>query len=265
MNSGRQFQKLILSTAVIGALVVVTLFVYLTRPNPCDSIFEQTAPRLGATLQFLKTNGEVVIGRDKIQDLAESSQKIGIVCKTCCIAQQSGKINAEQFEACLDRTKRYEAEIVQTADTVDQVSHARSHGDSQLAEQKTTQAIADAGVAIATASISAATVINEGETVSGSITTDQDQRFFKFNAIGGRTRVIFRKRFWGYVKVMDRDEITVASQDAEAEETASLAVDCTRGALYYIEVGPHPHPEQGVILGQVPPNTGRFELLVRQE
>ena len=263
-SNSSALQKLMVAALASGVLAIILLFVYYNRPNLCDSIFEQTAPKLGTTLEVLKTKGEVVIGRDKIQDLAESSQKIGIVCKTCCIAQQSGKINAEQFQACLDRTRRYEAEIVETANTVNQASLARSQGDKQLAEQKTSQAIVDAAVAITTASIGAATVITERQTVSGSIRTDSDRQFFKFTAIGGKTRVIFRKRFWGYVKVMDRDEVTIANQDADADNTATLAVDCTPGALYYIEVGPYLH--HGVaLLGAPPPTTGRFELLVRQE
>jgi hypothetical protein len=263
--SSGALQKLIVAALASGVLAIIFLYVHnTTSPNLCDSIFEQTAPKLGTTLALLKSKGEIVIGRDKIQDLAESSQKIGIVCKTCCIAQQSGKINAEQFEACLDGTKRYEAEVVQTANTVDQAALARSHGDSQLAEQKTAQAIADAAVAITTASISASKVITEGETVSGSIRTDSDQRFFKFTAIGGKTRVIFRKRFSGYVKVKDRDEVTIANQDADAENTATLAVDCAPGALYYIEVGPY-HSDSVKLLGPAEPTTGGFELLVRQE
>jgi hypothetical protein len=262
--SSGALQKLIVATLASGMLAIIFLFVRsITRRYPCDSIFEQTAPKLGTTLALLKSKGEIVIGRDKIQDLAESSQKIGIICKTCCIAQQSGKINAEQFEACLDGTRRYEAEVVQTADTVDQAALARSHGDSQLAEQKATQAIADATVAITTASISASKVITEGETVNGSIRTESDRRFFKFTAIGGKTRVIFRKPFSGYVKVMDRDEVTIANQDAAAGDTVTLAVDTTPGALYYIEVG---YTFMGVALsGPAIPTTGGFELLVRQE
>jgi hypothetical protein len=55
-----------LAEAAAGVLTIVGLFVYFMRPGPCDSIFEQTTPRLDTTLHFLNTNGEMVIGRDKI-------------------------------------------------------------------------------------------------------------------------------------------------------------------------------------------------------
>ena len=108
-----------LAKAAAGVLTIVGLFVYFMRPGPCDSIYEQTTLRLDTTLHFLNTNGEMVIGRDKIQDLAESSQRMGILCKTCCIAQQRGKINAAQFQDCLNTTKGYETQVLQVASSVE--------------------------------------------------------------------------------------------------------------------------------------------------
>src|SRR6266849_1795980 len=96
----RETQRFLV-VAIIGLSLIVAYFVYSTRPGPCDGIFEQTAPKLDTTVRFLKANGEVVIGRAKVQELAEDAQKVGLLCKTCCIAQQSGKINAEQFQTCL--------------------------------------------------------------------------------------------------------------------------------------------------------------------
>jgi hypothetical protein len=128
-----------------GVLAVIALFIYFYFKNqptgPCDSIFEQTAPKLAITLQHLKTNGGMVIGSQQVQDVAESAQRMGILCKTCCIAQVNGKINAEQYLACLNTTKDYETRIVQVASSVDQASIAKSRGDAQLAQQKTAQAI----------------------------------------------------------------------------------------------------------------------------
>jgi hypothetical protein len=133
--------------AAAGVLAIVGLFVYFTRPGPCDSIFEQTAPRLDTTLHFLKTNGEMVIGRDKIQDLAESSQRMGILCKTCCIAQQSGKINASQFQDCLNTTKSYQTQVLQVASSVEAANTARQKGQDQVASEKIEQATVAASAA----------------------------------------------------------------------------------------------------------------------
>ena len=144
----RETQRLIV-VAVIGLSSIIAFFVYITRPGPCDSIFEQTAPKLDTTVRFLKANGEVVIGQEKVQELAEGAQKVGLLCKTCCIAQQSGKINAEQFQTCLNGTKGYETQVVQVANTIDEAQSARQRGDNQLANEKTKQAKLAAGAAAA--------------------------------------------------------------------------------------------------------------------
>jgi hypothetical protein len=75
-GSSSPFQTRIFAVIAGGVLLIIFLYVRnTTRPNPCDSIFEQTAPELQTSLAQLKTKGDLVIGRDKIQDLAESAQK----------------------------------------------------------------------------------------------------------------------------------------------------------------------------------------------
>lgn len=143
---GATRQPLVIAVA-FGVLAVVALFIYFTRPGPCDSIFEQTAPNLAITLQHLKTKGGMVIGRDKVQDLAESSQRIGILCKTCCIAQQSGRINGAQFQDCLNTTRSYETKLVEVASNVDAANSARQQGQLQLVSEKTQQATLAASAA----------------------------------------------------------------------------------------------------------------------
>jgi hypothetical protein len=136
---GAARQALIFAVA-FGVLAVIALFIYFTRPGPCDTIFEQTAPKLAITLQHLKTNGGMVIGSDKVQDLAESSQRIGILCKTCCIAQQSGRIDAGQFQDCMNTTKSFETKVVEVATNVDAAISAKQQGQLQLVSEKTQQA-----------------------------------------------------------------------------------------------------------------------------
>lgn len=89
----------------------------------------------------------MVIGRDKIQDLAESSQRMGIFCKTCCIAQQSGKINASQFQDCLNTTKSYQTQVLQVASSVEAANTARQKGQDQVASEKIEQATVAASAA----------------------------------------------------------------------------------------------------------------------
>jgi hypothetical protein len=133
----------LLLVGVVGVLSIIALFLYQTRPGPCDSIFEQTAPELETTIHFLQSSGNMVIGPEKVQELTESSQAIGIRCKTCCIAQQSGKIDAKQFQTCLDiteTTKSFEKQILQVKDSVDAANIAQQQGQEQVMNQKIQQA-----------------------------------------------------------------------------------------------------------------------------
>jgi hypothetical protein len=64
---------------IIAATAVLLVIIYFVYQSPfhskCDSIFEQTADRLGGSLGFIKIQGELVLGREKVQELTESSQK----------------------------------------------------------------------------------------------------------------------------------------------------------------------------------------------
>ena len=144
-NTGNR--RLWVVTAAFGVAGIIALFIYVTRPGPCDGIFEQTAPKLNTTIHFLKANGETVIGSDKVQELAESSQRIGILCKTCCIAQQSGKIGAGQFQDCLNTTKSYETQLLQVASNVDAANSAKQNGQVELVNNKKQQATLAASAA----------------------------------------------------------------------------------------------------------------------
>ncbi|MGH7879083.1 MAG: hypothetical protein ACREQD_06255, partial [Candidatus Binataceae bacterium] len=121
-------------------MAIVAFFIYLNRPGPCDSIFEQTAPTLGTSLHFLKTSGELVVGRDKIQDLTDGAQRLGILCKNCCIEQLSGRINAEQYKDCMETVKGFETQAAAVASSVSAVDTAKQHGQVQLVSEKTQQA-----------------------------------------------------------------------------------------------------------------------------
>jgi hypothetical protein len=103
---------------VTGVLAIVAFFIYLKRPGPCDAIFEQRALGLDRSLHFLKNNGAVAIGHDKIQDLTEGAQKLGILCKNWCIAHQSDRIDAAHYQDCLKTTMGYEIQVSAVASNV---------------------------------------------------------------------------------------------------------------------------------------------------
>ena len=136
-------QRLSIFIPVTAGLILIAYFIY--RPvidllTPCDSIFEQTAPRVDAKVQFIKTSGELVIGPEQVQKLAESSQKIGLHLKACCIMQKRAHMSAEQLQTCIDGAKNYVTRIVQMANLVGEAQAAREQGNAQLANERAAQA-----------------------------------------------------------------------------------------------------------------------------
>jgi hypothetical protein len=98
----KQIPLILVTVAVLVIVIVWFVFERVLWPQ-CDSIFEQTTTKLSGKLDFIKAKGELLIGREKVQELAESSQKVALHLKTCCIAQQGGSMNAEQFQGCISR------------------------------------------------------------------------------------------------------------------------------------------------------------------
>lgn len=128
---------------IAAGLILIAYFTYGPLVNllrPCDSIFEQTGPRVEAKLQFIKTKGSVVIGPERVEKLAESAQLVGVHLKACCIMQSSTHMTAEQLQTCIDGAKTYEAHIVRAANLIGEAQTARDEGNTQLANERMTQA-----------------------------------------------------------------------------------------------------------------------------
>ena len=133
-------QKPLTRVALTVVVLVVAYFVYDRWRPRCDSIFEQTTARVGGNLDVIKTKVELFVGREKVQELAEGSQKVALHLKTCCVAQQSGVITPDQFQGCINGAKDYEKKIQQVSSIIGEAQAAKDQGNQQLADQKTAQA-----------------------------------------------------------------------------------------------------------------------------
>lgn len=125
---------------IVAATALLFVFVYFIYRgfvhSKCDSIFEQTADRARGKLEFIEIKGEIALGREKIQELTEASQKVALHLKTCCIAQQAGALSPERFEACLSGAKDYEKQIVQVAANIKEANTAKEQKNPELVKQK---------------------------------------------------------------------------------------------------------------------------------
>jgi hypothetical protein len=140
--------------AAAAVLLVIIYFVYqCTGRSKCDSIFEQTADRLRGNLEFINIKGGLVLGREKVQELSEGSQKVALHLKICCIAQRTGALNADQFQVCMNGAKDYEAKVVQVVTNIKEATAAEEQQKPELAREKVEQARQAASEAIMTEKI----------------------------------------------------------------------------------------------------------------
>ena len=59
--------------------------------------------------------------------------------KTCCIAQQAGTLNADQFQVCMNGAKDYETKVVQVVNNIKEVKSAEEQQKPELVKQKTSK------------------------------------------------------------------------------------------------------------------------------
>jgi hypothetical protein len=193
--------------AATAILLTIIYFVYRgVARSRCDSIFEQTADRLRGNLEFIKIKGELALGREQVQALAEASQKVALHLKSCCIAQEAKVLNATQFQVCMSGAKDYESQIIQVATSIKEASAAEEQKKPELAKQKTDEAKEAASKVVngektlarttealaASASVKSggeqepnntipqANVAEMGTTIAGEINPAEDVDFFKF-------------------------------------------------------------------------------------
>ena len=113
----RRLMKLFLPLAgVTGALAVFALIFFgydllKGKLSPCDSIFQQASVGLSTKISFLKTEGELKLGPDKVADLSERAQMAALDLKTCCTVLDAGRIDPEQFLQCKAKARTYDTRL----------------------------------------------------------------------------------------------------------------------------------------------------------
>lgn len=124
---------LVFGIALLGSLIVL-------RPHAtCDGIFEQTAPHLEANLEIIRSKGALAVGQEKIQELAESAQKVGLHLKTCCAVLSGGKLNPAQFQQCVDGAAGYDRKVAQVAAQVTAITATEKSGAAAVAPTQRTE------------------------------------------------------------------------------------------------------------------------------
>ncbi len=120
----RTLPRSVVSIGAMGAALALLAVVYLGydlakgRLSPCEAVYQQTAVGLKTRIKFLKTEGEVQIGREQLTDLDERAQMAALNLKTCCTVLDAGRLDPEQFLQCKGSARAYETQLSDIADLV---------------------------------------------------------------------------------------------------------------------------------------------------
>lgn len=120
----RTLPRSVLSIGAMGAALALTAVIYLgydlakARLSPCEAVYQQTSVGLKTRIKFLKTEGEVQIGREQLTDLDERAQMAALNLKTCCTVLDAGRLDPEQFLQCKGSARAYEAQLADIAELV---------------------------------------------------------------------------------------------------------------------------------------------------
>lgn len=139
IEENKRMHKSLIVLAVTASVLVVAYFVYDYFKPKCGEIFEQTALNVRAKAEMIKTKSEVFIGREKVQELTSSSQKVGQHLKTCCIVLDGGKLNPDQFQRCIEGAENYEANLTKVVASLDEAQTAKQQNNPNLVKAKVEQ------------------------------------------------------------------------------------------------------------------------------
>jgi hypothetical protein len=131
--------KVLMAGGVILALTGASALVLLRPGTACQGVFEQTAPRLEANIELIKNKGGFAVSQEKVQELTDGAQKVGLHLKTCCSVLEGGKLNPDQFQQCVERASTYEKQIAEVAQQVDTAATAQQQGNTAIVQQQTRQ------------------------------------------------------------------------------------------------------------------------------
>lgn len=135
----KQTVIIVVAATVLSLAGIYYGYQWITR-NDCNNIFEQTTDRLQGSFTVIENKGEIALGREKVQELAEGAQKVALHLKTCCMTLQNKLIDAQQFQSCMAGANDYENRLNTVASMIREANTAQIQGNSQLAEQKVEQA-----------------------------------------------------------------------------------------------------------------------------
>lgn len=216
--------------------------------SPCESIFEQTAVSLSTKITFLKTEGEIQIGKQKLADLGERAQMTALNLKTCCTVLNEGKLDPEQFLQCKEKGRSYDTRIEELVALV-RASVANKVTEKAAASNKSAPAIRLATAGITGSIKSVAVPKNLSKLIEKKVEAAREtSKQFNLQIVQVRKEQAFNK-----LEVTAPKNVEIAGQESEPNNDVlntnvielgkwvTAAVNAPKDLDYYVFTTPKLH------------------------
>jgi len=129
-----RYKALLIGLAIVGLIGLVVWII--PRPGPCSGIVEQTAPGLEISLKSIHAQGSFAVKRERIQELDQGAQMVGVHLKACCTVLEGGKLDPGQFQQCIDKASSYAQRVALVAQQMTEVATAQERGATAEVREK---------------------------------------------------------------------------------------------------------------------------------
>jgi hypothetical protein len=139
MSQNFSLKKIVIvagTAAIVAGLLYFGYSVLVPRPNPCESLFEQTTMSTHQKIESLKKEGADYLEYAKMQTLARQAQQAALGLKTCCILFHEDKISFDEFVKCQNAFNGFETGIDRVNGLIAEIQASKQEGQTELAAYK---------------------------------------------------------------------------------------------------------------------------------
>jgi uncharacterized protein YkuJ len=131
-------KSIIIAGAVvfIAGLLYLGYTVFLSPPNPCESLFKQTTRSVHQKIEALEKESPPHLENAQIQKLSSQAQQAALSLKTCCILFHEDNVSFEEFLKCQDGFNNFEMAIDHINELIEEMKSAEQEEKKELVTYK---------------------------------------------------------------------------------------------------------------------------------
>jgi hypothetical protein len=137
-----------LGIAALGVVAIVAYLIYDRSRSSCDDLFQQTAMKLGGSLEVIEVKGSLYLGREEIQALADGVQRDALYLKACCIYEKTNKSTFEEARQCMALPLAFESHLKEIESQLSRADGSQHDDGNANVKERVQEAAAKARVIV---------------------------------------------------------------------------------------------------------------------